>query len=118
MSRGGWRGWLRMIVVLLAVGDGMVACGGTQNTTLTAPGARVIYAGISAVYANALLRIAAAARDIYATKYRCDMPAEVIVNVTRNPYARTSFWNDGESQMFLTVTSMHDLAPPAESGYF
>jgi len=92
--------------------------GEADFTTITAPGARVKSARITPEYAKALLTLAAAARGIYANTLHADVPAVVGVTVTKNSSAQTSLWNDGESEMFLTVTSMDKLAPPQQSGTF
>jgi hypothetical protein len=46
------------------------------------------------------------------------MPAVVGVTVSKDPSAQTSLWTDGESQIFLTLVSAGDLAPPQQSGCF
>ncbi|UCC69546.1 MAG: PD40 domain-containing protein [Armatimonadota bacterium] len=86
--------------------------------TSTSPGARVRYARIAPEYAKAILALAETARRIYADTLRADMPAVVGVTVTKDASAQTSLWTDGESEMFLTITSMDKLAPPQQSGIF
>lgn len=85
---------------------------------MKAPGAIVSYTGIDPAYARAILTLASEARAIYAGKFGFAMPEEVTVEVKKDSRARTNLWTDGDSQVFLTVKSNADLAPPEKSGYF
>jgi Tol biopolymer transport system component len=86
--------------------------------SIRTPGAAVKYLWITPEYAKAILILTATARDIYANVLHCDMPPTVQVTVTKNYSAATSLWTDGDSQVFLTITSMDKLAPPSQSGVF
>jgi Tol biopolymer transport system component len=86
--------------------------------TMTVPHGSIKYARVPEAYAKAILTVATTARDTYATTYKCDMPDTIGVTVTRSPSEQTALWTDGESHMFLTVSSMDALAPPPQSGVF
>ncbi len=89
-----------------------------DKQSVTSPGARVTYTGITPEYARAILAVAETARRVYAEILHCDMPPVVDVTATLEESGQTALWTDGESRMFLTVTSMDDLAPPQQSGVF
>jgi len=86
--------------------------------SLAADGARAEYKGVRPEYAKALLAVAAEARRIYADQFKFVMPAEVQLHIEKDPEQKTVLWNDGQSEIFLTVKSNSDLAPPMKSGYF
>ena len=85
---------------------------------MQAPGASITYYGIDQKYAKALLAVASASRDIYENVYHSDMPKTVELNVVKDSMGGTSLWNDGQSQIFLTVESEDKLLPPKRSGVF
>lgn len=86
--------------------------------TVEADGAEAKFTGIRPEYARALLTVAAEARRIYADTFGFDMPAKITLNIEKSPNGRTQLWTDGDSQIFLTVKSHADLAPPMQSGVF
>ena len=83
-----------------------------------APGAIVTYTGVYPQYANAIAELASEARAVYADQFKFNMPLKVVVDIEKDPQARTNLWNDGDSHIFLTVRSSLDLEPPTKSGYF
>jgi Tol biopolymer transport system component len=81
-------------------------------------GADIRYLHVPDNYAKAIMKLAAASRNYYANQLHCDMPAVISVSVSKDTNGGTSLWTDGESHMFLTVTSIDKLAPPGQSGTF
>lgn len=86
--------------------------------TMEKPGASIRYRGVTPEYAKAVLSVTAAAREIYANQYHCNVPDRVTINLEKDSSAYTNLWNDGQSQIFLTVESLDKLAPPKVSGTF
>ena len=86
--------------------------------TITGDGAEVTFSGVKPEYAKALLAVAAEARRVYANTFGFDMPEKLSLNIEKKERGRPQLWTDGQSQMFLTITSTADLAPPMQSGTF
>jgi hypothetical protein len=86
--------------------------------TIKGDGADVIFSGVKPDYAKALLAVAAEARRVYAKTLGFDMPDKVVLNIRKVEGSGPRLWTDGESQIFLNVTSNADLAPPMQSGVF
>ena len=86
---------------------------------ISSTGAVVEYTtNIKPGYAKALLAVADAARKIYADTYGFNMPKKALMSIEKNAEGQTQLWTDGDSQMFLTITSNANLLPPPESGFF
>lgn len=87
----------------------------TKPQVLKGNGAEVDYILIKPEYAKAILAIASEARKIYADRFGFDMPDVVTVHINKG---HTQLYTDGQSQMFLTVSSNDALLPPDKSGVF
>ncbi|MCK4850546.1 MAG: hypothetical protein KAT11_04300 [Phycisphaerae bacterium] len=81
-------------------------------------GAVVSYDGISAEYAEAIAKTAAAARDIALLGSGFDMPKTIRITVACNPRGRVRLFNDGRDYFGLTIRTEKDLRKPAQSGIF
>lgn len=85
--------------------------------TIKGNGAEVTFTGVRPEYAKALLAVAAEARRVYVA-FGFDTPKKLTLNITKRQGGGTQLWTDGQSQMFLTVRSNADLAPPMQSSTF
>ena len=82
------------------------------------PHARVTFQGIDAPPAEAIARTIVAAREVYLTRFKFDMPDRVTCRVTCGPEQPTRLYTDGRDTMFLSIPSPAKLAPPRRSGVF
>ena len=71
---------------------------------------------VDTAYARALAETAGEARDVY-VKLGFDMPDTVNLSITCGGDS-TNLFTDGYDQLFLSIKSLNDLAPPAKSGVF
>lgn len=78
----------------------------------------VEYALVRPEYVRALAKVASESRRVYAEEFGFAMPQKVFLRIEKNPQGNANLWTDGESRMFLTISSNADLKPPMESGVF
>jgi hypothetical protein len=107
------------LVCLAAWGQGAVpALPPVQATVFTAPRVTVKATRIDGAYGVALATILSEALKEYDITLGMAMPESVELDVERNPNFSTELWTDGQSQIYLHLHSMDDLAPPTRSRYF
>ena len=78
----------------------------------------VRYANVDRAYAEAIGKIIETALAGYDTIYGLQMPERIQVRVSLSPQQRLRLWTDGDTAIFLELSSERQLAPPAESGVF
>jgi hypothetical protein len=78
----------------------------------------VHYDGVEEKHAEALARVAIAARAAALVRFAFDVPERITIHIDLKPSAKTRFWTDGNDTFNLTVARVDDLAPPATSGVF
>ncbi len=105
-------------VCVAAMATQIVMADEAPAQTITCESGEVVFSEIKPEYAKALLAIAIEARRVYAEDFGFDMPAKLTLNIQKRSDGRTRLWTDGNSQMFLEIASVEDLAPPSQSGYF
>ena len=88
------------------------------RVTVSKPGVAVTTEGLDAAYAEAFAAILVEARREYRDVLGLSLPETISLQARRDPAGQLRLWTDGDSQLFLTVTSEDQLAPPARSGVF
>jgi len=78
----------------------------------------VTYNGIETAYAEAMARVAEAARDIAVKEFGFDMPKVIKINITLNPERPVRLFTDGHDSLSLNVISVENLRKPSESGVY
>ena len=74
--------------------------------------------GVPEEYREAFAGILGAARDTYEEGLGLELAPVLTMELTLDPTGKTRLWTDGESRIYLTVTSMEQLAPSPRSGVF
>lgn len=72
---------------------------------------------VDSEHVRALSETLATARTVY-LEWGFNMPDVVNLSIVCKEGAKTDLWTDGIDQLFLTIQSVNDLAPPAKSGTF
>src|SRR5436190_21855478 len=93
----------------------LAIAGRATADTAAAPHVAVEFAGIDAAHAQAIAATLSAARQAYVDLFGFDMPDTVTAHVACGPEQTTRLHADGTDSVFLSVKSMDELAPPANS---
>jgi hypothetical protein len=115
------RNKLRMLIMCVCVAAmtaQIVAADETPAQIITCEGGVVVFTGVKPEYTKALLAVAAEARRVYAEKFGFDMPDKITLNIEKKQNGKARLWTDGQSQMFLEISSSASLAPPMQGGVF
>jgi len=102
-----------IVVFLIAAGVGHASPGVHRTDHVV-----VTYDGIDQPYAEAIARVAQAAREIAVKQFGFDMPKTVKVDVTLDPKRPVRLFTDGHDSMTLNVETAEDLRKPSESGVY
>jgi len=89
-----------------------------KPTVVQRPGAIVRLVRIGEEYGKALAAILSEARRQYDEVLGLGMPDTLELDVTFDPRRDPWLWTDGESRLYLLLSSRRQLAPPTESGVF
>lgn len=105
--------WGYILVSLMTAGAGLAA-GRVHRTDHVV----VTYEGIEPPYAEAIARVADAARDIAVQQFGFDMPKVLKINVTLDPKRPIRLFTDGHDSLTLNVKTAENLGKPSDSGVF
>lgn len=102
--------------LFLSVSIMSATCFGASDQ-LAIPHVKLTQCIVDATYAGALAETVRAAREVY-IDLGFDMPETVNLSVTCGDGVGSRLFNDGKDQLFLSISSLDSLAPPAKSGIF
>jgi len=82
------------------------------------PHVKATWCAVGVANARALAETLAAARQVYSDELGFDMPETVNLSITCGSRTSAELFNDGHDQIFLSLSSLEELAPPSKSGVF
>jgi len=82
------------------------------------PGVIVRTTRIDEAYGQAFAAILSEARREYENIFGFSLPETIVLEARREPKRNVRLWTDGNSHMFLTISSQRQLAPSPRSGIF
>jgi len=82
------------------------------------PGVIVRTLRIDRAYGEAFAAILSEARREYENTFGFSLPETIVLEASREPRQKLRLWTDGNSQIFLTISSQSQLAPSPRSGIF
>lgn len=82
------------------------------------PGVAVRVTRIDRVYGEAFAAILCEARREYEDTFGLSLPETIVLEAKREPQGNLSLWTDGDSCLFLTISSKRQLAPSPRTGIF
>ena len=82
------------------------------------PGVIVRTLRIDGAYGEAFAAILCEARREYENTFGFSLPETIILEARREPQRNVRLWTDGNSRIFLTISSQRQLAPSPQSGIF
>jgi hypothetical protein len=87
-----------------------------ETIRIVKPGVVVETKGISRAYGEAFAAILSESRKAYKELYGFDLPETLTFRIARDPKGQCRLFTDGESCLYLTVTTQQQLAPWPQSG--
>ena len=82
------------------------------------PGVIVRTTRIDEAYGEAFAAILSEARHEYENTFGFSLPETIVLDAKREPQQNLRLWTDGNSRIFLTISSQRQLAPSPRSGIF
>ncbi|UCD51699.1 MAG: hypothetical protein JSW27_03530 [Phycisphaerales bacterium] len=105
--------WRCILIVLIAADAGLAAESVHRTDHVV-----VTYEGIEQPYAEAMARVAEAARDIAVQQFGFNMPEVIKINATLNTKQPVRLFTDGHDSLTLNVKTAENLRKPSDSGIF